>query len=171
VLSEAPRVFPDDEATRATSDEEERERMRQQIRIAAAVIPILAVAFGACGQSKIAECNALVGVLNTGAQDIHARTNAITSKPEAIAEYKALAESAEKVADSASKVEIRSPELKKLATDYEAAMREFAKAAREIAAADAKDIPKMNAAANAIEKVGKDEEQLVADINKFCQAP
>ena len=145
--------------------------MGQTIWSAAAAIPFLAIAIGACGQSKIAECNALVGVLNTGAQDIHARTNAITSKPEAIAEYKALAEAAEKVADSASKVDLRSPELKKLASDYQATMREFAKAAREIADANAKDIPKMNAAANTIEKVGKDEEQLVADINKFCQAP
>ncbi len=145
--------------------------MRQQSKIAAAAIPFLAIALGACGQSKISECNALVGVLNTGAQDIHARTNAITSKPEAIAEYKALAEAAEKVAESASKVEVRSPELKKLSSDYQTTMREFAKAARDIAASEAKDISKMNAAANAIEKVGKEEEQLVADINKFCQAP
>lgn len=145
--------------------------MRQQSKIAAAILLSLPFALGACGQSKIAECNALVGVLNAGAQDIHARTNAITSKPEAIAEYKALAEAAEKVAESASKVEIRSPELKKLAADYQATMIEFAKAAREIASADAKDIPKMNAAANTIEKVGKDEEQLVGEINKFCQAP
>ena len=71
----------------------------------------------------------------------------------------------------ASKVEVRSPELKKLSSDYQTTMREFAKAARDIAAAEAKDISKMNAAANAIEKVGKEEEQLVADINKFCQAP
>lgn len=145
--------------------------MRQQRKIAAAAIPFLAIALSACGQSKITECNALVGVLNTGAQDIHARTNAITSKPEAIAEYKALAEAAEKVAENASKVEVRSPELKKLSSDYQTTMREFAKAARDIAAAEAKDISKMNAAANAIEKVGKEEEQLVADINKFCQAP
>ena len=146
--------------------------MRQQIKIAAAAaIPFVVIVLGGCGQSKITECNALVGVLNTGAQDIHARTNAITSKPEAIAEYKALAEAAEKVAESASKVEVRSPELKKLSSDYQTTMREFAKAAREIAAAEAKDISKMNAAANAIEKVGKEEEQLVADINKFCQAP
>jgi hypothetical protein len=144
--------------------------MRQQIKVAAAVA-FLSAATGACGQSKITECNALVDVLNKGAQDIHARTNAITSKPEAIAEYKALAESAEKVADDASKVEIRNPELKKLSSDYQTTLRAFASAAREIAAADAKDIPKMNAAANTIEKVGKEEEQLVGDINKFCQTP
>jgi hypothetical protein len=144
--------------------------MREQIKMAAAVA-FLAAAPGACGQSKITECNALVDVLNKGAQDIHARTNAITSKPEAIAEYKALAESAEKVAEDASKVDIKNPELKKLSSDYQTTLREFAKAAREIASAEAKDIPKMNAAANTIEKVGKEEEQLVGDINKFCQAP
>ena len=144
--------------------------MRQQIKMAAAVAFLLA-APGACGQSKITECNALVDVLNKGAKDIHERTNAITSKPEAIAEYKALADSADKVADETAKVDIKNAELKKLASDYQTTLREFAKAAREIASADAKDIPKMNAAANTIEKVGKEEEQLVGDINKFCQAP
>lgn len=144
--------------------------MRQQIKMAAAVAFVVA-ASGACAQPKVTECNALVDVLNKGAKDIHERTNAITSKPEAIAEYKALADSAEKVADEAAKVDIKNPELKKLASDYETALREFAKAAREIASAEAKDIAKMNAAANAIEKVGKEEEQLVGDINKFCQTP
>jgi methyl-accepting chemotaxis protein len=125
----------------------------------------------ACGQSKITECNALVEVLNKGAKDIHDRTNVITSKPEAVAEYKALADTADQVAEGASKVEIRSPELKKLSSDYQNVMREFAKAARDIAAADTKDIAKMNTAANNMEKIGKEEEQLVADINKYCQAP
>jgi hypothetical protein len=144
--------------------------MRHPILMAGLFVAV-APSLGACGQSKVTECNALVEVLNKGAQDIHARTNTITTKPEAVAEYKALADAADNVANGAAAVELRTPELKKLSSDYQKVMKEFAKTARDIADSDAKDVAKMNAAANEMEKVGKEEEQLVDDINKFCQAP
>jgi hypothetical protein len=147
--------------------------MRYQIVIAG-VVGGLGLLFGtaACGQSKVSECNALIEVLNKGAANIDKGTKGIQANPMATAEYKGLADAADKVADDASKVELKIPELKKFSTDYQAVMKEFAKTARDTATAvDAKDTTKMTTAANAMEKVGKQEETLIADINKYCQAP
>ena len=50
--------------------------------------------------------------------------------------------------------------------------KDVAKAARDLAtAADANDAEKSNAAQAAIEKAIKQEDPLVDNINKFCQAP
>jgi methyl-accepting chemotaxis protein len=141
------------------------------IASATAMVWLLFGAVG-CGQSKIAECNSLIEVLNKGAQDIDKGTKAVAANPMATGEYKQLADSADKVAESASKVELKINELKKFSSDYQAVMKEFAKTARDTAAAvEAKDTAKMTAAANAMERVGKQEESLINDINKFCQAP
>lgn len=134
----------------------------------------LGLLFGsaACGQSKISECNALIEVLNKGAANIDKGTKAVAANPMATAEYKGLSDAASTVADEASKVELKIEELKKFSADYQGVMKEFAKTARDTAAAvEAKDTAKMTSAANAMEKVGKQEETLIADINKFCQAP
>jgi len=147
--------------------------MRYQIMIAGLVAG-MGLLFGsaACGPSKISECNALIEVLNKGAQNIDKGTKAVAANPMATAEYKGLADAADKVADEASKVKLELPELKKFSTDYQNVMKEFGKTARDTATAvDAKDTTKMTAAANAMEKVGKQEETLINDINKFCQAP
>lgn len=138
------------------------------------VVGAFGLLFGtaACGQSKIAECNALIEVLNKGAANIDKGTKAVAANPMATNEYKGLADAADKVADDASKVQLNIAELKKFSTDYQGVMKEFAKTARDTATAvDAKDTAKMTTAANAMEKVGKQEETLIADINKFCQAP
>lgn len=147
--------------------------MRYQFVIAG-LVGGLGILFGtaACGQSKIAECNSLIDVLNKGATDIDKGTKAIAANPMATAEYKGLADAAEKVAEGASKVQLKIPELVKFSADYQGVMKEFAKTARDTAAAvDAKDSAKVGTAANAMEKVGKQEETLIAEINKFCQAP
>ena len=147
--------------------------MRYQIVIAG-VVGGIGLLFGtaACGQSKISECNSLIEVLNKGAANIDKGTKAVSANPMATAEYKGLADSANKVAEDAAKVELKIPELKKFSTDYQNVMKEFAKTAMDTASAvDAKDTTKMTTAANAMEKVGKQEETLISDINKFCQAP
>lgn len=146
--------------------------MRYQIMIAGVAGMGLLIGSAGCGPSKISECNALIEVLNKGAQNIDKGTKAVAANPMATGEYKGLADAAEKVAEEASKVKLEIPELKKFSTDYQNVMKEFAKTARDTATAvDAKDTTKMTAAANAMEKVGKQEETLITDINKFCQAP
>ena len=147
--------------------------MRSQ-NVIVATMSALGLIFGAaaCGQSKIAECNSLIEVLNKGATNIDKGTKAIAANPMATGEYKSLAEAAEKVAEDASKVQLKIPELVKFSGDYQTVMKDFAKTARDTASAvDAKDTNKMTAAANAMEKVGKQEETLISEINKFCQAP
>ncbi len=128
-----------------------------------------------CGQSKIEECNALVNALKPGIEDIHSRTSSIASKiaskPEALSEFSGLADAADKVAEEGSKIEVRSAELQKLSAEYQKVMKDFAAAARQVSAAKPSEAGKMNSAADTLEKIGKEEEKLVEDINKYCQAP
>lgn len=127
---------------------------------------------GAVPQSRVAQCNALVTVLNSGAQDIDKGTKAIAANPTSASEYKSLAEAADQVADKASKINIMLPELRKLSTQYQITMKKFSRSARDTGAAvEAKDADRMTAEANEMEKVGKEEEELISKINKFCQSP
>lgn len=145
--------------------------LRGMHQIFMVVLSISAFGLLGCGKSKIEECNALVGALKPGIDDIHSRTSSIASKPEALGEFKGLAEAADKVAEEGAKVELRSVELQKLSSDYQRVMKDFAKTAREVSEAKSTEAGKMNTAADALEKIGKEEEQLVQDINKYCQAP
>lgn len=131
----------------------------------------LLVGAGGCGQKKINECNNLIQVINAGVQNLEKGTKA-PGDESGVTELKAMADSMDKVATDASKVEITIPELKKYATDYQNMARDVAKAAREMAAAaQAKDMTKLNSAQAAMEKAVKQEDPLVDSINKYCQAP
>lgn len=126
---------------------------------------------GACGQKKITECNNLIQVINAGVQNLEKGTKAAGDET-GVAELKSMADAMDKVADDAAKVDITIPELKKYETEYQTMARDVAKAAREMAAAaQSKDMAKLNAAQSAMEKAVKQEDPLVDSINKYCQAP
>jgi hypothetical protein len=121
---------------------------------------------------KIAQCNALIEVLNRGALNIDQGTKAVQANPLNTAAYKGLADSATTVAKEASALRLAIPELQKFSESYQTVMKEFARTARATAAAlEVKDKDGMTAAANDMESVGKREEAIIADINAFCQAP
>lgn len=144
--------------------------MRQHLLFVGVLSVGSLVALG-CGQKKINECNALIGVINTGVQNLE-KSGKIAGDPSGVGELKSMADAMDKVAADAAKVELSIPELKKYSTDYQAMAKDVAKAARDMAtAAEAKDANKINAAQAAMEKAVKAEDPLVDSINKFCQAP
>lgn len=132
----------------------------------------LLLSASACGQKKITECNNLIQVINTGVQSLEKGGKLQADDGGANANLKTMADAMDKVAVDASKVELTVPELKKFSGDYQGMAKDVAKAAREmLAAADAKDVKRMNDAQTAMEKAVKQEDPLVDSINKFCQGP
>lgn len=146
--------------------------MRTQVTLAAFVAALgLVAGAGGCGQNKVSECNALIEVINKGVQSIEKGTKAGTDQGGS-SELKAMADAMDKVAADAAQVKLTTPELQKFSGEYQAMAKDVAKAARDLAtAADANDAEKSNAAQSAIEKAIKQEDPLVDNINKFCQAP
>jgi hypothetical protein len=140
-------------------------------RAAASAAVLLVAAAGAvvgCGPSKVAECNRLVEVVNTGVASLDQGMKA-TSDPTGVANLRSMAEAMEKAAADAEKVELTIAELKDYSKRYQTMARDVAKSARDMAAAvDAKDNAKMTAAQNAMENAVKTEDPLVESINKFC---
>lgn len=146
--------------------------MRTQVTLAALVAALgLVAGAGGCGQNKVSECNALIEVINKGVQSIEKGTKAGTDQGGS-SELKAMADAMDKVAADAAQVKLTTQELQKFSSEYQAMAKDVAKAARDLAtAADANDADKSNAAQAAIEKAIKQEDPLVDNINKFCQAP
>ncbi|MRG91778.1 hypothetical protein [Polyangium spumosum] len=146
--------------------------MRHQSMLSAAILgAALIVGATACGQKKITECNQLIEVINKGVESLN-KTPKGGADPTGAAELKGMADSMDKVAADAAKVDLSIPELKKYSTEYQTMAKDVAKAARDMAAAaDAKDLAKINSAQAALDKAVKQEDPLVDSINKFCQAP
>ncbi|WP_437680405.1 hypothetical protein [Sorangium sp. So ce131] len=142
--------------------------MRIQFTLAAALVA-LGLGAGGCGQNKIAECNALIEVINKGVQSIDKGSKAGADQGGS-SELKAMADAMDKVAADAAQVKLTTPELQKFSGEYQAMAKDVAKAARDLAAAaDANDAEKTNTAQAAIEKAIKQEDPLVDNINQFCQ--
>lgn len=145
--------------------------MRYQFVLSGAVMgAALLLGSTACGQKKINECNSLIEVINKGVASLDKGSKG-GADPTGTADLKSMADSMDKVAADAAKVELTIPELKKYSADYQAMAKDVAKAARDMAAAaDAKDLAKINTAQGALDKAVKQEDPLVDQINKFCQA-
>ncbi|APR79742.1 Hypothetical protein A7982_05089 [Minicystis rosea] len=163
--------------------------------LATMVAAALIVAAGSgCGQKKLTECNALVGVINAGMVSLE-KAPKNEKDPTGIADLRAMAEGMDRIATEAAAVQLTVPELKKLRDDYQKMAKEIGRAERELAtaaeeraaarnapngdgpseavlkAAEDRYTARRNAADSAIEAAVKQEDPLVDQINKFCQAP
>lgn len=137
----------------------------------AAVLMVLAAATAGCGQKKIAECNALVQVINAGVVSLE-KAPKNESDPSGISDLRAMADAMDKVAADAGNVQLTVPELRKLRDDYHKMAKEIAKAERELAAAaEERNAARRSAAEGTLEAAVKQEDPLVDQINKYCQAP
>ncbi|HHH29915.1 MAG TPA: hypothetical protein ENK57_16435, partial [Polyangiaceae bacterium] len=93
---------------------------------------VLALALSACGsQTKIEECNALVGVINKGVDKVQKGTTAAPDGGPAVDELRALADELDNVAKETAAVKLTLPELQKFGEDYQAMATEVAASARE----------------------------------------
>jgi len=137
----------------------------------AAVLIGLAAATAGCGQRKIAECNALVQVINTGVVSLE-KAPKNESDPSGISDLRAMADAMDKVAADAGNVQLTMAELKKLRDDYHKMAKNIAKAERELAAAaEARNTARRTVAEATLEAAVKQEDPLVDQINKYCQTP
>ena len=124
-----------------------------------------------CGQKKVAECNALTGVINSGviALEKAPRTD---SAPAGVADLRSTADLLDKTATEAAALQLTVTELKKSRDEYLKMMKEIARLEREVAAAaEAKDRARTQKAQGSLEGAVKGEDPLVDQINKFCQGP
>jgi hypothetical protein len=134
------------------------------------VVAALAAATAGCGQKRITECNAMVHLINDGVSTVEKLPKNETD-PSGVSDLRAMAEAMDKVATDAGNVQLTLPELKKLRDDYQKMAKDIAKAERELAASALdKDTTKRNAAAATLDAAVKQEDPLVDQINKFCQA-
>lgn len=119
----------------------------------------------ACGPNKVQECNALIDVINKNVVNVEKNTS---EDPKSVL---ALADSMDQVASEAAKVPLKISELIKFNGEYQMMARDVAKAARELSAAvGANDQARIAAAQAAMDKIVKQEDPLVANINRFCGA-
>jgi hypothetical protein len=127
------------------------------------------VAFG-CGQKKIAECNALVQVINASVTGLE-KAPKTDVDPSGVSDLKAMADAMDKIAASASSVQLTLRDVKKLRDDYQKMAKDIAKAERELAqAAEDRDPGRRSTAETALDAAVKQEDPLVEQINKYCQA-
>jgi methyl-accepting chemotaxis protein len=126
-----------------------------------------------CGeQKKIKECNALVGVINTGVDKIRNVTRSAPDGGAAVDELRALAKEMDGVAAETKEVALTLPELEKFSKEYQALAAELAAAARELATAvDNVDMETMAKAQGQMDGVVKREDPLIQSLNEFCREP
>jgi hypothetical protein len=138
------------------------------IAVGVVIVTLGLVGSGGCGTKKITECNNLVNQINAGVASLEKGAKPSGDSND-VAGLKSMADAMDKVASDTSKVEVTIPELKKFSSDYQTMTKEVAKAFRDMAtAAEAKDMDKINAAQQALDKAVKQEDPLVDSINKFC---
>ncbi len=139
----------------------------------AMVVVTAALALGplGCSQRKIAECNALITAINSGVTGLEKTPRADTD-PSGAAELKALASAMDRIAAETGGVLVTLPEVRKFAGAYQKMAKDIAKAERDLAAAaESRDMGKRAAAEQALDLAVKQEDPLVEDLNRFCQAP
>lgn len=140
-------------------------------RVALAGLCLAALAAGGCGQKKIAECNALVQVINAGVVKLE-KAPKNEADASGVSDLRAMADSMDKVASDAGGVELTLPELRKMRDDYQKMAKDIARAERDLAAsAQDRDASRRTAAEGALDAAVKQEDPLVDQINKYCQAP
>ncbi|WP_437671295.1 hypothetical protein [Sorangium sp. So ce131] len=121
--------------------------------------------------SKIAECNALIQVINHGVRDLD-KGRAPGEHEGGPSELRRMAESLDEAAAHAAQLNLTRPELQRFAGEYHALAKEIASATRALAtAADTNDTERLSAGQIAIERAMKREPALVGRIKRFCRAP
>jgi hypothetical protein len=134
-------------------------------------LALLVAASTGCGQKKVAECNAVVQVINAGVVSLE-KAPRNEADATGVSDLKAMAEAMDKIAAQTAGLPLTLPDLKKLRDEYQKMSKEIAKAERDLAAAaQDRDTARRSAAEAALDAAVKLEDPLVDQINKFCQAP
>ncbi len=133
------------------------------------VLLALAAALAACDGPKHAECDALMGVINTGLDQIETSQQQLKNNPDRTVELRAMADALEKLAIDAGAVTLETPELRELSGRYQKMAKEAAVHARALADAEKeKKLEDVKKAKTALNDTFKLEDPIVSDLNKTC---
>jgi predicted nucleic acid-binding Zn-ribbon protein len=135
-------------------------------------LSLAALTPGCSQRKKVAECNALIGVVNHAVESIQSGARKAPDAGSADKDLRDMADAMTQIADEAAKLELSVAELKQFGKQYEQMAREVAAAAKDLATAIEKvDDEQMRKAQDRMEKAVQQEAPLVESINKFCRAP
>jgi uncharacterized protein YoxC len=147
--------------------------MRNRFVVALAVVALSFTATG-CGKfKKTKECNAFIDKVNTSIKEIeqHSASKG-TDDTQVVAEMKKLGELYDQLAKDVGALDITTPDLKKHATAYQEMCTKAANTARQVASAiETKNADQADSAQKEFDTIVKQEDDLVNQINTFCQAP
>jgi hypothetical protein len=146
-----------------------------RIRPAVAVALVLASCLApGCGKfKKTKECNAFIEKVNTAIKEIeqHSASKA-GDDAQVISEMKKLADLYDQLAKDVGALDITTPDLKKHAGEYQGMCGKAAQTARQVATAvETKNADQADNAQKEFDKIVKQEDDLVNQINGFCQGP
>jgi hypothetical protein len=137
------------------------------------LILVSAVLSAGCGKmQKTKECNEFIDKVNTSLKEIEKHTNQKTADQKStVAEMKKLADLYDRLATDLGALTIGTPALKKHSAEYQTMAKKAAAAARQHAdALETNDVEKSQTAQKEFDGIVKQEDQLVNNINNFCQA-
>lgn len=136
---------------------------------------LAAASLVACGKSKIDQCNAFIEQANASQTTV----SGLDSAGDDPAKLEAAATKIEEAAKKVDGVELKDEKLVGFKTNYVKNLNALAKTAKDIAGIqkDAKDAAKATAAEAKLktivadaEKLEKDDDKLINDINAYCSA-
>jgi hypothetical protein len=139
--------------------------MRNSVVRLLACVPVvsLSLAFAAGCNSKVAECNKLIEVLNAQATKLDPKG----SDPSA---FTNLATEAEGAAKTVSEVDVKTPEIVQFRDAMKKNLMDLGSAARDAGAAmQSQDIAKITGVTTKLGDISKQNAKLVTDVNNFCQ--
>jgi hypothetical protein len=132
----------------------------------------LCLASSGCNRArKVQECSAFIDRVNGALRKIERNTQIEAQDDSAaVAEMRRLADQYDILAHDVGTLKISSRVLRVHAIEYRRMANSAASAARQVAeAVESKNIQEATEAQNAFDQIVKQEDQLVARINDFCQ--
>jgi hypothetical protein len=121
-------------------------------------------------EARGAACLSIIKVLNTGVEERSKKMASIRDAPTNPAAYRDAAEVTEGTASALSKIKVDVAEVAALSADFRSSLQSLASTLRDMAAAlEAKDAPRVRAAAEAIGKAETKEDALADRMNSLCQ--
>jgi len=134
---------------------------------------VSAAAWGCQRHGRAAECGLFVRTLNEQLAVIETGSKGWSNTDkDAIAEMRTLAAQYDTLASEVGKLPLKDARLLGFSSDYRVMANSAASAARKMAEAiEGKDLTAATAAQTTFNEIVKREDELVARINEFCQAP
>jgi hypothetical protein len=121
-------------------------------------------------EARGAACISIITVLNTGVEERGKKMAPIRDAPTNPAAYRGAAEVTEATASELAKIKVDIADVAALSADFRSSLQSLASTLREMAAAlEAKDAPRVRAAAEAIGKAETKEDALADRMNLLCQ--